>query len=181
MLALDLDGDGDQDVIQSVGGNANTMYLNDGTGRFVAVGQGTDFDNPGGISYTLAAFGADGDGDLDVAEGSFSSAEFYFYEGREETGTVTSLPICLSDLYPGAGALQSWDDLLVDEQGTQGEISYDILDMNAAPIVCFAGLLPDMYNRHQPSRTRSASLPEHQDPGELYGFSGKRPSRFEWT
>ncbi len=72
---FDADGDGDIDVAagHSTRGEGNTsslnvLYLNQGQGRFTRADAG-EFDDLSLETLTLAAFDADGDGDMDLAEG----------------------------------------------------------------------------------------------------------------
>jgi hypothetical protein len=58
----DVDGDGDLDAIAGNWGQANRLWLNDGTGTFVESGQ----DLGSGGTYDAALGDVDGDGDLDL-------------------------------------------------------------------------------------------------------------------
>ncbi len=67
-LLLDLDDDGDQDLVAGVGPNV-LVALNDGQGAFPADEEHRvwlSIEEPGGDVYTLSAADADGDGDLDL-------------------------------------------------------------------------------------------------------------------
>jgi tetratricopeptide (TPR) repeat protein len=70
VLASDLDGDGDVDVYVANDGDANNLWLNDGTGRFVDEGllSGAAFDASGmpEASMGVASADLDGDGRWDV-------------------------------------------------------------------------------------------------------------------
>ena len=69
VAALDVDGDGDLDLAVGNWGEANALYLNDGSGRFHRIDAGA-FDDDASQTTTLAALDADGDGDMDLAEGN---------------------------------------------------------------------------------------------------------------
>lgn len=76
LAAFDADGDGDTDLvvgngsrIENGGTDHNELFLNNGAGRFTAASAG-DLTSLIPPAYTLVAFDADGDGDIDVATGS---------------------------------------------------------------------------------------------------------------
>lgn len=81
LLSPDLDADGDSDLIEGNcewnQGQANAVYINDGSGRFARLTEG-DFDDPAEDTRTLAAFDADGDGDIDVAVGNYLASNGLF-------------------------------------------------------------------------------------------------------
>ena len=62
---VDLDGDGDLDLLAAGRGQPNRLLLNDGTGVFTDVSEAAGFDDAGGAT-TLAVADIEGDGDLDV-------------------------------------------------------------------------------------------------------------------
>ena len=82
LAPFDADGDGDIDLATGnsldSGGEANRLLLNDGAGRLVFAEAG-DFDDPVLSTRALAAFDADGDGDVDLAVGNVGSAANALY------------------------------------------------------------------------------------------------------
>lgn len=79
LLAIDVDGDGDIDLLQGEGvPSPSKVLLNDGTGSFVREDGGEFDDSALNTVISIAALGADGDGDLDVARGTGTGAEFFF-------------------------------------------------------------------------------------------------------
>jgi hypothetical protein len=78
----DLDGDGDLDAFLANGrsepAEPNTVWLNDGRGRFHDSGQRLDERN----SYSAATSDLDGDGDLDVLVGNATSCAVHENNGR---------------------------------------------------------------------------------------------------
>ncbi len=63
---LDFDRDGDMDLVVGRQQQRNGAFRNDGAGRFNRIDAG-DFDDLAGKTTDIAAFDADGDGDLDLA------------------------------------------------------------------------------------------------------------------
>ncbi len=92
VLAADIDGDGDFDVVSTSGGGAAWMENTDGLGR---LGQPRLVANPVGISArSIAASDLDGDGDVDLIVGSASGDTVAWYEnvdGKGEFGRSRSL------------------------------------------------------------------------------------------
>ena len=74
VVALDADGDGDMDLAVGKQG-ADQLYLNDGAAHFSLVDSGAFDDCPCPDTVALAAFDADGDGDLDLARGGFGDSQ----------------------------------------------------------------------------------------------------------
>ena len=61
---VDVDGDGDRDLVLTSIEGPKSLFVNDGTGRFTEVAGAGLLDSPGGMSTALADI--DGDGDLDL-------------------------------------------------------------------------------------------------------------------
>ena len=61
---VDIDGDGDLDLLLTSIEGPKSLFLNDGTGRFTEAPDAGLRDSPGGMSSALADI--DGDGDLDL-------------------------------------------------------------------------------------------------------------------
>ena len=87
IVALDVDGDGDLDlVVASENGDALTLLRNDGTGSF---GNRTDFaDDDGDCKYSLGAGDMDGDGIIDLVVGTCSQNRMLVLTGNGD-GTFT--------------------------------------------------------------------------------------------
>lgn len=68
VVAGDVDGDGDADVVVGNAGFANRLYLNAGDGTF---GAGEDLPGPLGIAEAVVLADMDGDGDRDLLVGLF--------------------------------------------------------------------------------------------------------------
>ena len=74
-LALgDVDGDGDLDVVAGNDGQANRLYLNNGTANPFNGVTGTDITADAHNTIALALGDVDGDGDLDVVAGNQNQA-----------------------------------------------------------------------------------------------------------
>ena len=70
MALGDVDGDGDLDLVAGNYGQANRLYLNNGTADPFSGVSGTDI-TADAMSYLAMALGdVDGDGDLDVVAGN---------------------------------------------------------------------------------------------------------------
>lgn len=54
----------------------------------------------------------------------------------------------------------SWDDLIVVEEGTQGGITYDILDTNDMIVAGFSNLVPDAAGRISLAGINAAAVPK---------------------
>ncbi|OGV46298.1 MAG: hypothetical protein A2X46_18650 [Lentisphaerae bacterium GWF2_57_35] len=85
VVSLDADGDGDVDLAVGNYTEPNELYINQGQGVFTNASCG-DFGNPGaGFYHTLklATLDADGDGDADLVEVSYSQCtKLYLNDGR---------------------------------------------------------------------------------------------------
>lgn len=62
---VDVDGDGDLDLLAAGRGQPNRLFLNDGAGTYTDASEAAGFAHPGGTT-TLAFGDVDGDGDLDA-------------------------------------------------------------------------------------------------------------------
>jgi len=71
IVALDVDGDGDMDLLVANDGSPNKLYRNNGAGVFTDSSQDLPQDNGRTISFAVGDF--DGDGDLDLLECMFHS------------------------------------------------------------------------------------------------------------
>jgi hypothetical protein len=75
----DVDGDGDLDVVAGNRGQANRLYLNDGTG---SVSSASDITGASHDTYSVALGDVDEDGDLDLVAGNFGWANrLYLNDG----------------------------------------------------------------------------------------------------
>ena len=85
LAAFDADQDGDLDLAVGNGDwegpQADALFLNDGTGIFDKVEAGA-FDDPVTVTWGLAAFDADGDGDPDLAAGGSGPEALYLNDGH---------------------------------------------------------------------------------------------------
>lgn len=68
----DIDGDGDLDLLVTAMDGPNTVFLNDGRGRFTDVTEESGLSSDGG-STTMALADIDGDGDLDLFVGNYKA------------------------------------------------------------------------------------------------------------
>ncbi len=95
LLLVDLDGDGDPDLVTGNGflkGEINRIYINDGQGRFkdeTSARLPADKDP----TQVLAAADVDGDGDLDLLAGNHGYNKLYLNDGKGRFKDVTSTAI----------------------------------------------------------------------------------------
>jgi uncharacterized repeat protein (TIGR01451 family) len=96
----DLDGDGDLDAFfVNYPDKPNTVWLNNGQGRFTDTGQ-----RFGSYGYDVALGDLDGDGDLDAVVGSFNArvwlndGQGYFSDGGQVSGSMSQGGVALGDL-----------------------------------------------------------------------------------
>jgi hypothetical protein len=102
----DLDGDGDMDVLVGNGhtddtGIPNTVWLNDGHGRFTDTGQqlGESYED----SVAVALIDLDGDGHLDAVFGNNWTYTIWQNNGQGQFTRTTGLSIGLEDAVGGPG------------------------------------------------------------------------------
>jgi hypothetical protein len=96
----DLDGDGDLDALVGNGhiddtGWPNSVWLNDGTGRFTDSGQelGESYES----THNVSLVDLDGDGDLDTVFGNDWTYTVWRNDGQARFTTITGLSIVYSD------------------------------------------------------------------------------------
>ncbi len=70
----DVDGDGDLDLVAGNSGQANRLYLNNGTAPPFSAVTGSDISSDGHDTYSIALGDVDGDGDLDLVAGNCGQA-----------------------------------------------------------------------------------------------------------
>ena len=121
----DVDRDGDLDAVVSVFGDANTVWLNDGTGTFTDSGQ---ILSPASNTLDVSLGDLDGDGDLDAFFAEFSSvatggpSTVWVNDGAGQF-TKTSQPALDSEVH------FSWDVDLGDVDG-DGDLDAYIVNIN---------------------------------------------------
>jgi hypothetical protein len=100
----DLDGDGDLDALVGNGhtddtGWPNTVWYNDGSGRFTDSGQqlGEDYES----TLSIALIDLDGDGDLDAVFGNNWTHTVWRNNGQGQFSRITGLSIAYSDSADG--------------------------------------------------------------------------------
>ena len=104
-LLVDIDGDGDLDIIEGNYdeglGLPNRVLLNDGSGNFSDTGQLLGM----GQTHSLDAGDVDGDGDLDIVEGSYFSNNVVWLNSALDLGDAPApYPTLLTDNGPYHGA-----------------------------------------------------------------------------
>jgi hypothetical protein len=90
---VDIDGDGDLDVVTGNNGQANRLYLNNGNSDPFSGVTGTDITADADRTWCIALGDMDGDGDLDVVVGDLGPGRLYLNNGTANpfsgvTGTV---------------------------------------------------------------------------------------------
>jgi hypothetical protein len=80
----DLDGDGDLDLAAGNDGQANRVYLNDGSSDPFGAASGSNIIPDNHATYSLALGDVDGDGDLDVVAGNNGRNRLYLNEGTAD-------------------------------------------------------------------------------------------------
>ena len=140
IVAADIDGDGDLDVIAGNSGQTNKYYVNDGdSDPFSGVGAGTDIGTDTDTTCSIAIADLDGDGDLDVAAGNDGQTNKYYVNDGDSapfngigagtdigTDTDTTFSIQLADL-DGDGDL----DVITGNSGVTNK--YYLNDGDASP------------------------------------------------
>ncbi|MEZ5965473.1 MAG: VCBS repeat-containing protein [Planctomycetota bacterium] len=84
IVLADVDGDGDLDVVVADAygtAAANRVYINDGTGRFIDE-TAVRLPDVGGLVWSVVAFDADRDGDLDLVFGDNEQDTFFENDGH---------------------------------------------------------------------------------------------------
>jgi hypothetical protein len=96
----DLDGDGDLDLVAGNNGQANRLYLNNGTSAPFNGVNGSDISSDTHATYSIALGDMDGDGDLDLVAGNLGQANrLYLNNGTADPfNSVTGSDIS-SDVY----------------------------------------------------------------------------------
>jgi hypothetical protein len=118
----DLDGDGDLDaVVANFGGQAETVWLNDGTGIFTARPTTPSFG--AGDSRGVALGDLDGDGDLDaVVANEFDQAETVWVNQTANT-PPTATNLTQSRPYLEDAASVALDDIVVSDADATGTLT----------------------------------------------------------
>ncbi len=80
LAAVDIDQDGDQDLVLANRRGVNEIALNDGQGRFPEVGLRDDLHED---TYDIAVGDLDGDGLLDIVEANSDSWNLYYLTTKE--------------------------------------------------------------------------------------------------
>jgi hypothetical protein len=138
-FAADMNGDGYRDMVC-----ANSLFLNDGLGRFTK-SDGGDLDRLPSNLKGVSALDVDGDGDLDVARATGDAGQLLLSLGLHESGQMTSTVISPTALYPHWGDFLGWYGLKVCEDHPENtSLTYDLLDpVLGQPIPGYASLQPD--------------------------------------
>ena len=87
MALGDVDGDGDLDLVAGNYGQANRLYLNNGTANPFSGVTGTDISSDAHDTRSIALGDVDGDGDLDLVAGNYGQANRLYLNN----GTARSL------------------------------------------------------------------------------------------
>ena len=128
LAPFDADGDGDVDLAtanSTYSGQANRLFLNDGLGR-LALAEAGAFDDLALDTRTIAAFDADGDGDVDLAVGNVGARNaLYLNDGhgsftQGEAGDFDDLSATTQSLLAFDADGDGDDDLSLVESGEYG-------------------------------------------------------------
>ncbi len=84
----DVDGDGDLDLVAGNSGQANRLYLNNGTADPFSGVTGTDITADAHATYSVALGDVDGDGDLDLVAGNFNQANRLYLNNGTAAGVT---------------------------------------------------------------------------------------------
>jgi hypothetical protein len=120
----DVDGDGDLDLLAGNGGEANQLYLNDGTADPFAGVVGSDVSADADDTSAVALGDVDGDGDLDLLAGNIGNNRLYLNNGTADpfAGVTGSTVAADAPHHTRAAVLEDVDgdgdlDLLTGDDG----------------------------------------------------------------
>jgi hypothetical protein len=105
----DIDGDGDLDVVLARLGRPNSLYLNDGSGRFSDVARSAGVSGPTSRfgSSAVVMFDPDGDGDQDLYVAGLGGSENQFLRNEGDTRFVDATASSGIDVRPLSDGEQS--------------------------------------------------------------------------
>ena len=170
MVAADVDGDGDQDVILGNNG-ADTLLLNDGNGGFTDASSRLPARSDN--TWSIDAGDVDGDGDVDLVLGNFATRNrLYLNDGSGSFADVSAAQLPLDDDWVGRLELADVDadgDLDLYVAVFSGTWPYrDRLYANDG-----AGTFTDVTASQLPNLTsRTFALGDLDADGDLDLFSG---------
>ena len=100
IITVDIDGDGDMDILEGNDGQTNRVYLNNGHGTFAG---GSTIWNTIKKTRSLVTADIDGDGDLDVLTGNYNQHNFVYFnhgDGTFDHGTeISNVPSALNKTF----------------------------------------------------------------------------------
>ena len=86
IVADDLDGDGDADIVVGNVAGLNRVFINDGAGHLSLL---AEFGAPDGNTYALGVGDINGDGQPDIVPGNSDGANIVYYQTtRSSTGRL---------------------------------------------------------------------------------------------